>query len=339
MSSEINLYYLFGKFALVGILVLFSAMFSSFETAFFSLSEFSKEKIASNQRLIKMLNQPKEVLANILIGNILVNTFASIFATSLLIDICDATRIKVGFGVAAAIVLMTIIMILYGEIIPKTFALKNSELSIRLIKPYFYAFSILVTPLKVMLLFIINLFTGKKEIKEEFTEEEVRSMLEISKKEGIIKEEEERMIHKIFEFSKTNVKEVMIPIDKVASVSINDKLRDVLRIIKKTGFSRLPVYKNNNSNIIGIIYAKDLLEYFGRDKDINLKDINLKEFIKKVFFVSESKKINKLFYELQSSKVHLAMVTDKKGKAIGLATIEDLMEEIVGEIKDEFDQV
>ncbi|MDI6785252.1 MAG: hemolysin family protein [bacterium] len=329
--NELSFYYFFGKVTLVATFLLFSALFSSFETAFFSLDETNKE-ITSDLLVVKMLNRPKEVLIDILIGNTLVNILASIFATSLLIDICRYTRIGIGVGITAAIVLMTLIIIFLGEIIPKTFAIKNSEILVRLTKPLVNVFSILITPIRFILLFIANLFVGKDDLKEKITEKEVKTMFDIGRREGIIKEEERKMLYKIFEFSRVSVKNVMVPKDKIVSVSIENTLEDVLSIIKKTGFSRIPIYKDSN-NIIGIVYAKDLIEYFGRNRSIGLES-----FIREVYFIPEFKKINSLFYNFQEHKIQMAMVIDKIGSITGLVTMEDLIEEVIGEIRDEFDK-
>lgn len=281
-----------------------------------------------------MLNRPREVLIDILIGNTLVNILASIFATSLLIDICGYMGLGIGFGITVAIVLIPLIIIFWGEIIPKTFAIKNSEILVKLTKSPINIFSILVTPVRIILLFIVNLFVGKDDLGKRITEEEVKIMLDIGKKEGIIKEEERKMLYKIFEFSRINVKSVMTPKDKIVSVSIENTLEDVLNIIKRTGFSRIPIYKDSQANIIGIIYAKDLLEHFGQ-----LKKIGLKSFIRKAYLIPELKKINSLFYELQERKIQMAIVINNEGNVTGLVTMEDLMEEVVGEIRDEFDKI
>lgn len=331
--NVLSFYYLFGKLASVITLLLFSALFSSFETAFFSLDK-NNEKIARDPLIAKMLNRPREVLIDILIGNTLVNILASIFATSLLIDICGYMGLGIGFGITVAIVLIPLIIIFWGEIIPKTFAIKNSEILVKLTKSPINIFSILVTPVRIILLFIVNLFVGKDDLGKRITEEEVKIMLDIGKKEGIIKEEERKMLYKIFEFSRINVKSVMTPKDKIVSVSIENTLEDVLNIIKRTGFSRIPIYKDSQANIIGIIYAKDLLEHFGQ-----LKKIGLKSFIRKAYLIPELKKINSLFYELQERKIQMAIVINNEGNVTGLVTMEDLMEEVVGEIRDEFDKI
>lgn len=280
-----------------------------------------------------MLDKPKEVLIDILIGNTLVNILASIFVTSFLIDICHYTRLKTSLGTIIALILMPLIIIFCGEIIPKTFAIKNSEILVKPTKSLINIFSILVTPIRIILLFITNLFIGKDDLREKITEEEVKTMFDIGKKEGIIKEEEKKMLHRIFEFSKTNIKNVMVPKDKIVSVSIESSLEDVLNIIKKTGFSRIPVYKDNTSHIIGIIYAKDLVEYFSQSKKISLDSL-----IREVYFTSELKRINNLFYEFQKHKIQMAIAIDKVGNITGLVTMEDLIEEVIGEIRDEFDK-
>lgn len=331
--TALNFYYLLGKFALVAAFLLFSALFSSFETAFFSLDE-NNEKTIRDPLVAKMLGRSKEILIDILIGNTLANILASIFATSLLVDICRYLGLGVGFGVTATIVLMTLIIIFWGEIIPKTFAIKNSEALVKLTKSLINIFSILITPVRIILLFIVNLFVKKDDLKKRITEEEVKIAFDVGKKEGILKEEERKIFHKIFEFSKINIKNVMVPKDKIVSVSIENTLGDVLRIIKKSGFSRIPVYKNSKANIIGVIYAKDLLEHFGQAKEMGLES-----FIRKVYFVPELRKINQLFYEFQDRKIQIAIVVNNEGSITGLVTMEDLIEEVVGDIRDEFDKI
>jgi putative hemolysin len=343
LDDPLNLIILiFEVIALLSFIIL-SAFFSSAETALFSLNKLQLKKMQKEEEnnwgiksMIKLLDDPQRTLISILIGNMFVNITASSLATYLAIKLIG----DIGIGIASGI--MIFIILVFGEIVPKSLAVSNAEnISKRVARPI-EIISIGLFPLiKVFksVIIVIYYFFGKKSIREkkEITEEDLITLIDAGKDEGVIEEEENEMIRNIFEFSDTMVKEVMIPRVDMACISSDTTLGSILKLIKKMGHSRIPVYEETIDNIIGILYAKDLLGLY-QQWYISKEKFDLKEIIREAYFVPENKKIDELLDIFQKNRIQIAIAIDEYGGTAGLITMEDVVEEVVGEIIDEYDK-
>lgn len=286
--------------------------------------------------IIKLLDDPQRTLISILIGNMFVNISASSLATYLAIK----TFGNIGIGIASGIMIFTILV--FGEIVPKSLAVANAEaISKRVAKPIEIISTGLFPLIKFFKVIISALyyFLGKKSVKEkkEITEEDLITLIDAGKDEGVIEEEEKEMIRNIFEFGDTMVKEVMIPRVDMACIPSDTKLGSILKLIKKMGHSRIPVYEETIDNIIGILYAKDLLRIY-QQWYTSKEKFDLKGIIRKAYFVPENKKIDELLDIFQKDRIQVAIAIDEYGGTAGLITMEDVVEEVVGEIIDEYDK-
>ncbi len=343
MDDPLNLIILIFEVIVLLSFIILSAFFSASETALFSLNKLQLKKIQKEEEnnwriksIIKLLDDPQRTLISILIGNMFVNITASSLATYLAIKLIG----NIGIGIASGIMIFTILV--FGEIVPKSLAVVNAEnISKRVAKPI-EIISIGLFPLiKVFkaLIIVLYYFFGKKSTREkkEITEEDLITLIDAGKDEGVIEEEENEMIRNIFEFGDTMVKEVMIPRVDMACISSDTKLGSILKMINKMGHSRIPVYEDTIDNIVGILYAKDLLGvyqkwYTSREK------FDLKEIIREAYFVPENKKIDELLDIFQKDRIQIAIAIDEYGGTAGLITMEDVVEEVVGEIIDEYDR-
>jgi putative hemolysin len=247
---------------------------------------------------------------------------------------------NMGIGIASGI--MIFIILVFGEIVPKSLAVANAEAISKKVARPIEIISTGLLPLIRFFKMIINImyyFFGKKGIKEkkEITEEDLITLIEVGKDEGVIEEEEKKMIRNIFEFGDTKVKEVMIPRVDIDCIPSDTKLNSILKLIKKMGHSRIPVYEETIDNIIGILYAKDLLGVYKKWYTSKEK-FDLKQIIRKAYFVPENKKIDDLLDIFQKDRIQIAIAIDEYGGTAGLVTMEDVVEEVVGEIIDEYDK-
>jgi len=343
LDDPLNLIILiFELIALLGFIIL-SAFFSSTETALFSINKLKLKKMQKEEEnnwriksIVKLLDDPQRTLISILIGNMFVNISASSLATYLAIK----TFGNIGMGIASGVMIFTILV--FGEIVPKSLAVANAEaISKKVAKPIEIISTGLLPLIKIFKVIINALyyFFGKKsfKVKKEITEEDLITLIDAGEDEGIIEEEEKEMIKNIFEFGDTMVKEVMIPRVDMACIPSDIKLDSILKLIKKMGHSRIPVYEETIDNIIGILYAKDLLVIY--EQWFTSKDkFSLKDIIRKTYFVPENKKINELLDIFQKDRIQIAIAIDEYGGTAGLITMEDVVEEVVGEIIDEYDK-
>ncbi len=315
---------------LLVILLLLSGFFSSAETALFSISKtkarhLAKKKTKSLLLIKRMKDDPHRLLSSILIGNNLVNVGAAALATSVTINMFPNYAVGIATGI------MTFLILVFGEVIPKSFATRNNILIARVIIYPIYWFSILCYPVVIFLNFIPKL-TGKIKKTPTVTEEELMTFVEVVEEEGEIKEEEKKLIHRIFEFDDTNTSEIMTPRADMFVVEVNEE--PVLQDILKSGFTRIPVIEDNIDHVIGIINIKDLfLHEITSDTRIDVRKI-----MTKPYFVPENKKLDQLLHQFKIRKHHMAIVVDEYGGVSGLITLEDALEEIVGEIVDETDR-
>lgn len=326
------------QFFILVLLLLLSAFFSATETAIFSVNKVRIRHLAeegNRQALLtkRLLEQPGRLISTILIGNNLVNIGATALATTVAISIFGGA----GAGIATGV--MAVMILVFGEITPKTLASRRSEdIALRMsgyINRLGFVLSPLIYVLNLLTNTLVRLLDGSKKEDHSITEEELRMLVNVGEEEGLIDQDEREMIDSIFEFDDTLVREVMVPRIDIIAINVAETLENAVSLVIKVGHSRIPVYEETVDNIIGVIYAKDFLQtYF----EPNRAKVNLKKLMRPAYYVPESKKVRDLFAELRKEKVHMAIILDEYGGTAGLVTIEDVIEEIVGDIQDEYDQ-
>jgi len=318
------------------ILCLFlSGFFSSSETALFSISKIKALHIAkdgskSGQTILKMKEDSHTLLTTILIGNNLVNIGASAIATSIAISYFKSNAVGIATGI------MTLLILVFGEIFPKSFASHNNIIVARFVIFPLLWLSKLFLPLIYLLNFIPKLH-GKIDKRHEIvTEDELMTMVEVVEEEGEIKEEEKEYITNIFEFDDTACSEIMTPRADMFIIDVSEDL-DIEKILQ-TGYSRIPVIEDSIDNVIGIMHVKDLFASFQK-ACLSPSDsaLSVKEIMKKPYFIPESQKLDSLLQDFKQKKNHIAVIVDEHGGVSGIVTLEDVIEEIIGEIIDETD--
>lgn len=318
------------------VLLLLSAFFSASETALMSLSKIRirhlvEDKVKGADKIEKLTENPNKLLGSILVGNNIANIAASALATSVALSLFGNS------GVGIATVVMTILVLIFGEITPKSLAAQNSEsVSLRVYKPISFVVTVL-RPVVAVFTFIssgfIRLFGGNPEKTQPFiTQEELKTMVDVSEEEGVLEVEEKEMIYNVFEFGDLQVKDVMVQRVDIVAVTTESTYDEILEVIKREQFSRIPVYKETIDDIVGVLYVKDLLL---KEKDEG--EFKVEEYMRDPYYTFEFKKITDLFREMKKERNHIAMVLDEYGGTVGIVTIEDLVEEIVGDIEDEYD--
>lgn len=343
---------------LISILILIlltaiNAFFAASEIAFISLNDNKIEKQAKEgnkkaKQIAKMLENPSKFLSTIQIGITLAGFLSSAFASDTFADMMAPTLnnlIPIGIGIwkSISIIVITIILsfftIIFGELVPKRFAMKNYEkiafLSIGIIRAIALITSPFVKLLTVTTNAISKLFGVNENDEEIVTEEEIKMMVDQGEENGTIEEEEKELINNVFEFNDITVSEIMTHRTDMFAVDINMSAGELLEEIIKDDckHSRIPVYDETIDEIKGVLYVKDII------KNINKKTFKIKNIMKEAYFVSQNKLINELFKELQKNKKHLAIIIDEYGGTAGLITMEDILEEIVGDIFDEYDEI
>lgn len=312
-------------------LLILSGLFSSAETALFSISRIKARHISKSLRttdklIQKMKEDPHRLLTTVLIGNNLVNVGAAALATALALQIFPDKAIGIATGV------MTLLILIFGEILPKSFAQRNNITMARLLIFPIYWCSLLFYPIIIVMLFIPKI-TGRMKTPPTATEEELLTFVEVVEEEGEIKEEEKELIHNIIEFDDTSASEIMTPRRDMFVLDVDHELD--LRAILQSGYSRIPVISGSVDNVIGVLHLKDL---FMHEATSNEKP-DLRALMVKPYFIPENKKLDSLMRQFKKRKKHLAIVVDEHGGVSGLITLEDVIEEIVGEISDETDKV
>jgi putative hemolysin len=322
------------RLLLIGILLVCSAFFSGSEAALFSLNTVQVERLRERGgvvgRLIaSLLQRPTNLIITFLVGNEIVNVALSVAATSF------ALLLYGQGGEYVAIVATTMILLLFGEVTPKSLAVRYPERISRLVAWPIQTFSLAITPLRWGLRKLVDGVLGAHAERpiSLITATEFKTLVEISEDEGIIDQDERNLIQRVFEFGGHRVSQIMTPRTDIFALEVSEPLAAALPKIKDNRFSRIPVYEGTIDQIVGILYAKDLLPY-SRHPELEVK---LRDLLHAVFFVPESKQIDELLREFQRNKVHMAIVVDEYGGVSGLVTMEDALEELVGEIVDEFD--
>lgn len=335
----------------LAILILINAFFAATEIAFISLNDAKIEKQAKEgnkkaKQIKKMLREPSKFLATIQIGITLAGFLSSAFAADAFADdLAPMLQNLIPLGLTAwrniSIILITIILsyfsLIFGELVPKRLAMRNSEKiafgTIGIIR----TISIITAPFVKLLTASTNgvskLFGISGTDEETVTEEEIRMMVDVGEEKGSIKEEERELINNVFEFNDKVVSEIMIHRKDIYAIDINSDIDNILKELDEYKYSRIPVYEENIDNIVGMLFIKDLLA------NVNKKEkVKIARIIREPYFVSENKPIDELFRDLQKNKHQLAIVLDEYGGTAGLVTMEDIIEELVGNIFDEYDE-
>lgn len=281
-------------------------------------------------RVLRVTGNPGKMLSAILIGNNIVNLSASSISTSLAIHLFGST----GAGIATGI--LTFLILIFGEVTPKTMAtIKADSMSLAVAVPIGFLMKIL-TPVifiinKLSLGLMILLHVNVKDAQKKMTEEELRTIVDVSQENGVIEHEERDMIHNLFDFGDAEAKEIMVPRIDMTFVQADATYQEVLDIFRQDMFTRIPVYEDSTDNVIGIINMKDFL------LQNDTPEFSVRNLLREPYFTYEHKNTADLFLEMRKSSISLAIVLDEYGVTAGLITLEDLLEEIVGEIRDEYD--
>jgi len=307
------------------------------ETALMALSKIRirhmvDEGVKGARQIEKLLEDPGKILGVILIGNNIVNIAASSIATSIAIS-------SFGEGsIGVVTIVMTVLVLIFGEITPKSLAKLHSEkIALIVIKPI----SVLVVILKpIVSVFtaasglLIKILGGESSYREQFiTEEEIKTIVGVSEEQGVLEDVEKEMIFNVIEFADSQVKDVMVQRVDIVALPSDAAYEDVIEVIKREQFSRIPVYKDKIDDIIGILGVKDLIIVDNPGESFNILD-----YIREPYYTFEYKKISELLNEMKKTRNHMSVVLDEYGGTVGIVTIEDLVEEIVGEIEDEYDK-
>ncbi len=326
------------QIVLLVFLLMASAFFSASETSLMSLSKIrirymEEEGVKGAKLVASLIEKSGDLLSSILVGNNLVNIAATSVSTSLFLSIYGSK------GVAIATAVMTVLVLIFGEITPKTIAANSPEkLALIVAKPIN-----LIMKIAKPAVWVFNLLTGiifkilgidNNGAKPFITEEELKTMVNVSHEEGVLEMEEREIINNVFQFGDMQAKEAMIQRLDMVAVSIEDTYDEIIELFKTEKLSRLPVYKESIDDIVGILNIKDII--FLSDEEINKFDI--KDYVREAFFTYEFKKITQLLEEMKKEKSQMAIVVDEYGGTAGLLTIEDLVEVIVGDIDDEYDE-
>jgi putative hemolysin len=323
--------------ALLLVLIL-AALASASETALTSVSRIKIRNLAQDgnpraQLIEQLLRDPNTFLTTILVLNNVAVIVASTMATLIALDVFS------DYGEIISTVMISLLVLIFCEITPKTAAVQAPERWAMLLVQPVYAFTLALKPVVVALTFVtgglVRLFGGTPRVRGPFvTEEELRMLVEVGEEEGVLEEEEKEMIHNVFELGDTTVREVMVPRIDMVTIEADDTIQEAVDVIVQGGQSRIPVYSESIDNIIGVLYAKDLLKVFATSQAPR----NVLPLVRQAYFVPETKRLDDLLHEMQRQRVHMAIVVDEYGGVAGLVTIEDLVEEIIGDIQDEYDR-
>ena len=327
------------------ILLLFlSAFFSGSEVALFGLDKKKINNFFSDNKTIQrylnsLLSYPRRLLISILIGNNLVNVAISIISVMLVTDISLLYNLDINLMIGIQIVVISTLILIFGELIPKMIATKYQIGLLKVITVPLYFFSIIIHPVAELISEFIRFATSKfKFDKKKFAinSEELADITLLSEDKIKLNQNEKEIIESLTDFKDIYVFEIMTPRVDIIALSINDTIDNAIEIIVKSGHSRIPIFENSIDNIVGILHAKDLLKF-----NINpklKKGTDLKSLMKRPLFVPETKKIDDLLNEFQLKKNHIAIVVDEYGGTAGIITLEDIIEEVLGDIWDEFDR-
>ena len=317
------------------ILLLLSAFFSSAETALTTSNKIKMRSLAEEgnkkaETVLAVTDNSGKMLSAILIGNNIVNLSASALTTTIAYELG-------GSYVAIATAIITVLILIFGEIVPKTAASIKSEplaliyaLPIKLIMIIVTPISVIINALARVILFILRIDPNAKT--DTMTEDELRTLVDVSHEDGVIEEEEKEMIYNVFDLGDAKAKDVMVPTVNVTFADVESTYKELLDIFREDKYTRLPIYEETTDNVIGTINMKDLLLFD------NTKEFHIRDILREAHFTYEHKSISELLVEMRQSAFNIAIVLDEYGETAGLITLEDILEEIVGEIRDEYDE-
>jgi len=324
------------QIATVLVLLALSAFFSSAETSLTTVNKMRVRTLAEagDARAIvltKVIENSGKMLSTILVGNNIVNLSASSLMTTLALDLFGSRAVGLATGV------LTLLILVFGEISPKTIATLDAErLALSYARPI-YVLMILLTPviflvnqISMVFLFLLRIDPNKK--REAITEDDLRTIVEVSHEEGVIETEEKKMINNVFDFGDSVAKDVMVPRIDMVFVNVEATFDELMEIFREERFTRIPVYEETTDNVIGIINMKDLL-FFDKEQEFSIRN-----FLRKPLYTYEYKNTAELMVEMRKTFNNIVIVLDEYGATAGLITLEDLLEEIVGEIRDEYDE-
>ena len=321
-----------------------SAFFSGSEVALFTIEKRKiKDQFKKHKLLLSYLNilidRPRKLLVTILVGNTVANVAASIVAVTLAIDLAPVIGLAKELAISLQIVVLTILILLFSELLPKVFASRNPVLFTKITIVPMYWINVLIYPVSEALAELIKATTSKIKIdktKTVLTKQEISDLSDIGQEKGTLEEEEQELIKSIVSFRQKVAGEIMTPRVDINAISNKFTLDEIVEMINETGHSRFPLYLDDMDNIIGILYAKDILPFLKTDKSNEI--VQLSKMVRKAMFVPKEKKVDDLLREFQKRKMHIAIVVDEFGGTSGLITMEDIIEEVVGEIWDEYDR-
>ena len=325
------------------ILLLLSAFFSSAETCLTTVNKVRMQSMAEDHvknasTVLKLIEKPTQLLSGILIGNNIVNLTASSLTTSYAIHIAQRNGLPISASVFTGVAtgVLTVLILIFGEIVPKSLATVNAEkLALLYAKPV-YALTQILRPVSFLMnqisFGLLKLLRVDVSPRPVITGNELLTMVNVSHEEGVIESEEREMITNVVDFGDSLAKDVMVPKMDVEFANIDFTYQELMECYGKKKFTRMPVYKESRDNILGIINLKDIFFYEGSHEDFKISEV-----MREPYFTYEYKKISELFFEMKKESIPVAIVLDEYGATAGLLTIEDLIEEIVGEIRDEYD--
>lgn len=317
------------------VLILFSMFFSASESAFLSVNKLRirflrKNKVKKAVRAGKLLDKKDKLINTVLVGNNIVNIALSAIITAIALDLFGAS------GVLPATFIITIILLIFGEILPKTIASTYPEKAVFFFSPIVSFFMLLFRPIVFILTAISHGIIRLLHIKQtnksiSFTEDEIRNFIDVGEEEGVIESGEKKMLHRVFKFTDLAARDIMIPRTKIIGAKLNASYRDVLELSERSRLSRFPVWKDNNDDIIGILYIKDVLFYSDRVENFSVHSI-----MREPIFIPETKKMSAIQQVLRENKQSIAIVLDEYSGTAGLLTTEDIAKELFGTLSDEY---
>ena len=326
------------QLAFLVLLVLCSALLTGAEAAYFSLGRARLKRLAEKQsaesdRLAPLLREPHELLVTLLVGITLINIGASALAAAI------AEQLLGPAGLPIAIIVMVFLLSVFGEVLPMTLAVEHPERFTDWVNRPVMWLSRVVAPVRILLggftaLTLRLVGSERRGDEPEITEDELRTLVDVGAREGVVERTEREMIHRVFELEDTSVREVMVPRPDMFCLDVATPRAQILDLLRENLHSRVPAYEGTVDQIVGVLYTKELLPHLHGLPD----DFDLRGHLHPPYFVPESKRADALLREFQAKKLHLAVVVDEFGGTAGLVTLEDLLEELVGEIRDEFDE-
>ena len=320
------------------LLVMCSAFFSSTETAYSSASKIRLKNYADNgnkkaMKAYKIAENYDKALATLLVGNNIVNIAASALATILFVSFFGEAS-----GTLVSTVVLTIIVLIFGEVLPKNIAIENSEKMCMDSANVLYFLMVILTPITLLLLklnsLVKNIASKDKDKEPTVTEDELKYIVESIEEQGVLEEQESNLVQSALDFDEKTVYDILTPRVDIVALNINDTQENIKKIILTERYSRIPVYKDNIDNIIGILHTRDYLEQL---LQVEFPDLN--KLIQPAHFIYRSKKLSSLLSDFKHRRLHIAIVTDDYGGTLGIVTMEDLLEQIVGDIWDEDEEI